>query len=205
MKKTIFLYPPLAVGALTALIVTYMILVSAAAQPKASGRTATSTAEKAAIAPSVTSTSTAPSPKHEKPAPVSYTMTSVLDSKITSQNVFDLVNNQRIAAGLKPLRVNDELTDAAKMHAEDMVLHGYFAHTTSDGKNYNEYIDASGYVRAWSGENLAQKFDTVQEVVDGWMASPGHKANILKPEYTDTGIWIANGIVVQIFASKQGV
>lgn len=83
---------------------------------------------------------------------------------------------------------NDALQSAAARHAGDMASHNFFSHTGSDGSNAGTRISQAGY--AWSrwGENIAAGYGTVQAVVDGWMASPGHCANLMKPTFKHVGV-----------------
>jgi uncharacterized protein YkwD len=98
-----------------------------------------------------------------------------------------LVNIQRANAGCGALRVDDRLTAAARAHSRDMVDRDYFGHTSPDGKGPGDRAAAAGYPR-WSGENIAAGYPTPQAVVDGWMNSAGHKANILNCQSKATGV-----------------
>jgi uncharacterized protein YkwD len=83
---------------------------------------------------------------------------------------------------------NDKLQSAAARHSADMASKNFFSHTGSDGSSAGTRITQAGY--AWSawGENIAAGQSTVQQVVDGWMASPGHCANLMKPTYRHVGV-----------------
>ncbi len=139
------------------------------------------------------STTTAPASVPKKPA--------ASTTAITPDNVLAAVNAARRANGLKPLVRNSKLTDAAIAHLADMVAENYFSHDLPQGGDYNVYVDEFGYPRWWSGENLGRGFGTINDLFDAWMASAPHRANILKPEYTDTGIAVGGGVVVEIFGS----
>jgi len=111
-----------------------------------------------------------------------------------------LVDNQRIQAGLAPLSDNAQLQAAAQGHSEDMVARGYFDHTTPDGQQFSDRIFASGYVSPsdsyWMGENIAWgggSFATPSQIVQAWMNSPGHRANILSSTFRDAGVGVAIG------------
>jgi uncharacterized protein YkwD len=108
-----------------------------------------------------------------------------------------LINKQRAARGLRPLRVNAALGRAAQGHSADMVGRGYFSHDTPQGVGPAQRISQSGYASACAlGENIAAAtggFATPASIVNMWMSSPGHRANILSPTYTDTGLGVAYG------------
>jgi uncharacterized protein YkwD len=83
---------------------------------------------------------------------------------------------------------NDLLQSAAARHSSDMASHNFFSHTGSDGSNAGTRITQAGYAwRTW-GENIGAGYATVQAVVDSWMASPGHCANLMKPAFRHVGV-----------------
>ena len=88
---------------------------------------------------------------------------------------------------------NDPLTQASLVHSDDMVAGNFFSHTGSDGSSAGQRATAAGYVwRAW-GENIAAGQPSVASVVDAWMASPGHCANIMSATFRDIGVACVNG------------
>lgn len=105
--------------------------------------------------------------------------------------VIDLVNVERDAAGLPPLSYDASLADAARDHSEDMGLQDYFSHTSLDGRSAGDRIEDAGY--AWNayGENIAAGQPTPEDVIDSWMSSSGHRANILNPNFCDIGVGYA--------------
>jgi uncharacterized protein YkwD len=106
--------------------------------------------------------------------------------------VFELTNTQRLANGCKALRSDDRLVVAARNHSSDMVAKNYFSHTGSDGSDFVARELKAGYpTNGPSGENIAWGYRTPQEVMDGWMNSPGHRANILNCESTAIGVGVA--------------
>jgi hypothetical protein len=105
-------------------------------------------------------------------------------------------NRERTAAGLQPLVLNGQLSDAAAKKASDMFAHNYWAHTSPQGKTPWEFIVGSGYRYLLAGENLAKNFSTSTGVVNAWMASPTHRENIIKPGYRDVGFAIVNGVLL---------
>ncbi|NML18467.1 CAP domain-containing protein [Azohydromonas sp. G-1-1-14] len=83
---------------------------------------------------------------------------------------------------------NDPLQSAAARHSKDMASKNFFSHTGSDGSSAGTRITQAGYSwRTW-GENIAAGQTSVQQVVDGWMASPGHCANLMKPAFRHVGV-----------------
>lgn len=111
-----------------------------------------------------------------------------------------LVNQERTSRGLRPLKSNRRLAKAALAHARDMVRRGYFAHESLSGSDFVDRIRRTGYISRRSfpslGEDLAfgsGQLGTPRAIVDGWMASPGHRANILNPKFREAGIGVAIG------------
>jgi uncharacterized protein YkwD len=104
------------------------------------------------------------------------------------QQVFDLVNQERASAGCPAVTIDTSLMMTSSNHSEDMATNNFFDHTGSDGSSVAQRATAAGY--AWSrvGENIAAGHSSPSEVMDGWMNSPGHRANILNCEYRNVGI-----------------
>ena len=105
--------------------------------------------------------------------------------------VIELVNVERGAEGLPPLSTDANLTSAARGHSEDMGLHNYFSHTGLDGRTPCERMTDAGYSWNYCGENIAAGQPTPEDVIDTWMASPGHRNNILNPNFCDIGVGYA--------------
>jgi uncharacterized protein YkwD len=105
-----------------------------------------------------------------------------------SDQVLALVNQQRRVAGVKPLRLNAQLTASAEAHSQDMALNDYFGHTSIDGRSPEARILASGYDAFIATENIAGGFSTPEAVVQAWMNSPGHRANLLNGSVTEMGV-----------------
>jgi uncharacterized protein YkwD len=95
-------------------------------------------------------------------------------------------NRERAAANLPPLAANPKLAAAAEAHARDMATHDKMTHEGSDGSAPAQRVEKQGYHFKGSGENVAEGYETVDEVMKGWMNSPHHKANILG-EFTEMG------------------
>jgi uncharacterized protein YkwD len=117
-----------------------------------------------------------------------------------SAAVLCLLNGERRDRGLAPLKANARLARAADVQAEDMVKRSYFSHKSPDGRNSTDRIRAAGYMRSggrWTvGENLAwgtSELSSARGLLNAWMNSPGHRANILRPAYREIGVAIAMG------------
>lgn len=102
--------------------------------------------------------------------------------------VVRLVNAARAENGLKPLSVNWELSRVARYKSEDMSSARYFSHTSPTYGTPFEMIRAFGLSYRSAGENIAYGQRTPAAVVDAWMNSSGHRANILNASYTQIGV-----------------
>ncbi|KUN81436.1 CAP domain-containing protein [Streptomyces griseoruber] len=111
----------------------------------------------------------------------------------TTAEVVELTNRERTRAGLRPLAVDPLLTAAAQAHCADMVARAFYAHTSPEGSQPWDRAAAAGSTRRTIGENIACGQRSAAEVVEGWMNSPGHRANILKPAFTHIGVGYAGG------------
>ncbi|WP_172382344.1 CAP domain-containing protein [Streptomyces sp. MNP-20] len=107
--------------------------------------------------------------------------------------VLALTNGHRAAAGLRPLAPDPCLTAAAQAHSADMIARAFYAHTAPDGSEPWHRAAAAGSRHRAVGENIACGQRSPAEVVEGWMNSPGHRANILKPSFTHLGVGFAGG------------
>ncbi|MFC4410582.1 S-layer homology domain-containing protein [Chungangia koreensis] len=119
----------------------------------------------------------------------------------------DLVNKERAKAGLSALTMDTELSRLATLKAEDMVKNDYFDHTSPTYGSPFEMAKQFDYSYRSFGENIAYGYSTPDAVVEGWMNSPGHKANILHKEYNRIGsgaVKDSNGRIywVHMFAEK---
>jgi|GEM_PF-1062195 len=125
--------------------------------------------------------------------------------------VLALTNTERSHNNVGPLADNSLLDTAAQAKANDMAAQGYFSHVSPDGTMPWDWIARAGYNYSYAGENLAVRFSESGDVVNAWMASPAHRANILKADYREVGIGIAEGsyqgspatFVVQFFGTKE--
>lgn len=129
------------------------------------------------------------------------------------KRTFDLVNDERLDAGLMPLTWNEEITEVCRGHSTDMAVREYFAHESPEGDNVKQRLNNAGiYYWNHSGENIAllgfvksrlvNRFgdaieteyytfeEMAQRAAEGWMDSPGHRENILRPEYDEAGMGV---------------
>lgn len=111
----------------------------------------------------------------------------------TVADVIGLTNGERARAGLRPLSDDQRLASAAQAHSADMAARGFYSHTTPEGAEPWDRAAAAGAAHRGIGENIACGQRTPADVVLGWMNSPGHRANILKPDFTHIGIGFAGG------------
>lgn len=114
----------------------------------------------------------------------------LVSSKIIAQTNIQRYNN----GGLTPLFENAKLNAAAKAKAEDILKNQYFEHISPSGVDPSELVKRFGYEYIVSGENLILgNFENEAEAVAAWMASPGHRANILNERFTDIGVAFIKG------------
>lgn len=105
----------------------------------------------------------------------------------------DLTNERRETERVGDLKYSEILARAAQLKAEDMAEKGYFSHNSPDGKNPWYWLKQVGYTYTYAGENLAVNFFDSEEVVNAWMNSPTHRANLLNDKFTEVGIATARG------------
>ncbi|MEV0990779.1 CAP domain-containing protein [Streptomyces sp. NPDC049949] len=107
--------------------------------------------------------------------------------------VLALVNKERATAGCGPLTTNSKLSAAARAYSDTMARSGVMSHTGPDGSTMTSRVEAAGY--AWSrlGENIARGQGDAAAVMDAWMNSSGHRANILNCAFKEIGIGVHKG------------
>jgi uncharacterized protein YkwD len=109
-----------------------------------------------------------------------------------AEEVVALTNEERAKVGCPDLTVSPQLTQAAQEHSADMAVNDYFSHTSLDGRSPWDRIRATGYEYSRAAENIAAGYPTPQHVMDGWMASDGHRANILNCALLEIGVGYVN-------------
>ncbi len=105
--------------------------------------------------------------------------------------LIDLINQERVSQGLTALNPSQALANAGREHSLDMACNGIFSHTGSDGSSPFDRILRAGYGFSFAGENIyagSGSYNSPQAAFDGWMNSPGHRANILSPDFVEIGI-----------------
>lgn len=118
-------------------------------------------------------------------------------------------NNERAGGNLGTVTRSAALDQAAQLKAEHMARNGYFAHYAPDGTSPWYWFEQVGYSFVNAGENLAVHFNDSQQVMQAWMSSPTHRANIMNKNFTQIGIGVAEGtydgydtvFVVQLFGT----
>jgi uncharacterized YkwD family protein len=163
---------------------------------KATKKTTTGTSTKPSTTTTTKPTTTptpspTPSSSATKPATTTPATTTTSSFKEFQKSVVSLVNKERAAAGLSPLTENTELDKIATLKSEDMVKMNYFSHTSPTYGSPFEMLSQFGVGYSAAGENIAYGQATPAEVMNGWMNSPGHKANILNVNFTQIGVGIA--------------
>jgi uncharacterized protein YkwD len=119
-----------------------------------------------------------------------------------SERILQLANEARARprrcgsrqyAAAPPLSLESHLTSAARTQARDMARHDMLEHTGSDGSTPDQRVTRAGYKWRTTGENIASGPTTPDEVMEGWLASPGHCENIMSPRFSEMGIaWIVD-------------
>ncbi|MCG7345247.1 CAP domain-containing protein [Sporosarcina sp. ACRSL] len=108
--------------------------------------------------------------------------------------MLDLTNAERQKAGLQPLQIDKNLMNSARQKSTDMATNNYFSHESPTYGSPFDQMKANGVSYRSAAENIAMGQQSAEEVVKAWMESPGHKENILTPNFTHIGIgYDANG------------
>nr|WP_238403142.1 CAP domain-containing protein [Paenibacillus mesophilus] len=121
------------------------------------------------------------------------------DTSQYAQQVLDLVNQERSKAGLQPLSMNSSLSNVAMAKAQDMYNNNYFDHQSPTYGSPFDMMQKYGITYNTAGENIAKGQRSPTEVMNQWMNSPGHRANILNSSFTQIGIAYYNSEWVQEF------
>ena len=110
------------------------------------------------------------------------------------QEVVALVNAERAKYGLAALTLSTELSDGARLKSQNMAEQNYFSHTSPTYGSPFEMMKTLGISYRSAGENIAKGYSTAVSVMEGWMNSEGHRANILNSSYTEIGVgYVADG------------
>ncbi|MFE3517520.1 sigma-70 family RNA polymerase sigma factor [Streptomyces sp. NPDC059166] len=138
------------------------------------------------------SRSASPAPRHTpkprpKPSPPSSAPADAA-ARSVAEEVIALVNTERSKSGCEPVSGNTLLDKAATRHSEDMAARDYFSHTSPEGTDPGARITAEGYRWSTYGENIAKGQQSAASVMDAWMNSEGHRANILNCAFKEIGV-----------------
>jgi uncharacterized protein YkwD len=118
-------------------------------------------------------------------------------AQAAGQRVLDLVNQARATPrycgnsafnAALPLRWNDALAEASRLHAEEMARYNYFSHSGRDGSDPAQRVERAGYRYRSTGENIAAGQMNAEDAVAGWIKSPAHCANLMNPGFTEMGV-----------------
>lgn len=125
------------------------------------------------------------------------------DYSAFQKKVVELVNVERSKNGLKPLKMNTELSKVATLKSQDMAKLNYFSHTSPTYGSPFDMMKKYGISYRTAGENIAMGQSTPEQVMQGWMNSSGHRANILKSSFTQIGVGIAKNSKGQLYWTQQ--
>ena len=116
-------------------------------------------------------------------------------SNISVTDLWSLTNNEREAASLPDLQLDDQLNRAAYLKAEDMLENNYWDHTSPAGITPWKWLADVEYNYDMAGENLAKNYPSAEATVEAWMNSESHRANILNNNYQDVGFAVVDGML----------
>ncbi|MEO0344437.1 MAG: CAP domain-containing protein [Pseudomonadota bacterium] len=111
------------------------------------------------------------------------------------------INQARSDQGQSSLTTDPRLIRAAQAHAQDMVSQGYFSHTGANGSTVRSRVTAQGFRGCFWAENISNGRASASEVVNSWMGSPGHRANILHRKARQVGVGKSGNTWVAVFAA----
>ena len=124
------------------------------------------------------------------------------DDKLEKE-VVTLVNQERAKQGLAALKDNSEVSNVARTKSEDMRDKNYFSHTSPTYGSPFDMMKKFGITYTAAGENIAMGQPTAASVMNAWMNSPGHKANILSKDFTEIGVGVAKDKNGTIYWTQQ--
>lgn len=114
-------------------------------------------------------------------------------AEITPENVTAMINAHRAEAGLPPLVLNEKLTRAAESRMQDMIDGEWWDHASPEGTSPFAWLAAADYDYLYAAENLAAGFETTPVLLEAWLESPGHRANVMGAHYSECGVAIIEG------------
>lgn len=136
-----------------------------------------------------------PTPPPPPPTTTAPAVTTTKPAVSWQTTMLEAINTERTAAGLQPVVMCKALNKSAQGYADVLITTHDISHTSPDGSDLRKRVSNAGYLN-WKavGENLAAGQGNVQAVMQAWMKSDGHRANILKPEYSHVGFGRARGL-----------
>ncbi|GAP97898.1 CAP domain-containing protein [Leptolyngbya sp. NIES-2104] len=132
-------------------------------------------------------------PTFERPAPLPPKPAQSPTAAKIETTIYQQINQVRQQDGLKGLKKNDRLAEVARRYSQQMAEKEFFSHTGADGTNVADRVEAGQISFQIVGENLYMGTNIRQpadNAVEGWMNSPGHRENLLRPVYAETGIGV---------------
>lgn len=144
-------------------------------------------------------------PKSDETVNLGFQTSDFKPQPILESEMIEKVNNERQKIGLKTLSFNASLMQIGRNHSADMFTRGYFSHYSSEGDSVAQRAERVGYIYLVIGENLAYA-PNLELAHNGLMNSPGHRANILSPDFNKIGIGIMDGgvyglMITQVFSN----
>nr|WP_167177741.1 CAP domain-containing protein [Saccharomonospora amisosensis] len=137
----------------------------------------TTTTRRSPLTPPSTTSTPSPEPTTDRPS----------EPADAVAEVVALVNQERARAGCAAVHVDTSLASAAQQHSDDMARRDYLSHTSPEGERFDERIEDAGYSSP-AAENIAMGLSSAEAVMDAWMASDGHRSNILNCDITAIGV-----------------
>lgn len=141
-------------------------------------------------------------PESDKTVQLGFSTTNVSVDPVDEAKMLELVNHERTSRGFEALTASPKAQAVARLHSQDMFARGYFSHITPEGVNPFQRMQKGEVKFAAAGENLALA-PTLNLAHNGLMNSPGHKANILSPDYRTVGIGIIDGGPYGLMISQE--
>ena len=141
-------------------------------------------------------------PKSDETVELNFTVANPTPRPDLEARMLELVNKERTKRGLQPVKADPEMTAVARAHSRDMFVRGYFSHYTPEAKDPFDRMRAANVKFVAAGENLALG-QTLTICHQGLMNSPGHRANILRPNYGRLGIGVLDGGIRGLMISQE--
>lgn len=141
-------------------------------------------------------------PHSKETVKMPFTVTSPKVREDLEVKMLVLVNEERVKEGLKPVKADPEMAAVARKHSVDMFARGYFSHVTPEGRDPFDRMRREKVTFLAAGENLAYA-QTLRIAHNGLMNSPGHRANILRPQFGRLGIGVLDGGIYGLMITQN--